>query len=68
VAGLNSKAQFVTRGAISLSNSTHLPAIVGSIVIKPVMLSWGVDGLLGIRDFRYARYAIEGRSLLLYDD
>jgi RNA polymerase sigma-70 factor (ECF subfamily) len=25
-----------------------------------IVLSWGVNGLLGIRDFRYARYAIEG--------
>jgi RNA polymerase sigma-70 factor, ECF subfamily len=29
-----------------------------------IVLSWGVDGLLGIRDFRYARYAIEGAELI----
>jgi RNA polymerase sigma-70 factor (ECF subfamily) len=29
-----------------------------------ILLSWGVDGLLGIRDFRYARYAIEGAELI----
>lgn len=25
-----------------------------------VLLDWSCDGLIGIRDFRYARYAIEG--------
>jgi RNA polymerase sigma-70 factor (ECF subfamily) len=29
-----------------------------------ILLSWGFDGLLGIRDFRYARYAIEGAELI----
>lgn len=29
-----------------------------------ILLSWGVDGLLGVRDFRYARYAIEGAELI----
>jgi RNA polymerase sigma-70 factor (ECF subfamily) len=29
-----------------------------------IVLSWGVDGLLGIRDFRYARYAIEGAEFV----
>ena len=29
-----------------------------------ILLSWGVDGLIGIRDFRYARYAIEGAELI----
>jgi RNA polymerase sigma-70 factor, ECF subfamily len=29
-----------------------------------ILLSWGVDGLLGIRDFRYARYAIEGAEFI----
>src|SRR5262249_4673708 len=36
VAGLNRKATLATRGAISLSSSSHLPAIAGSIVTKPV--------------------------------
>src|SRR5215467_12504133 len=29
-----------------------------------ILLSWGGDGLIGIRDFRYARYAIEGAELV----
>ena len=29
-----------------------------------ILLSWGVEGLLDIRDFRYARYAIEGAELI----
>jgi len=29
-----------------------------------ILLSWGVEGLLGIRDFRYARYAVEGAELI----
>jgi len=29
-----------------------------------ILLSWGGDGLIGIRDFRYARYAIEGAELI----
>ena len=41
VAGLNRKATRVTRGAISLSSSSHLPAIVGSIRMKPVTLPPG---------------------------
>src|SRR6516164_6410139 len=42
VAGLNSIAIRATRGAISLSSSTHLPAIVGSVVkVKPVTLPPG---------------------------
>src|ERR1043166_3699512 len=32
--GLNKKATRATRGAISLSSSSHLPAIVGSILVK----------------------------------
>src|SRR5262249_13831507 len=34
VAGLNSNAARLTPGAISLSNSSHLPAIVGSSVVE----------------------------------
>ena len=34
VAGLNRKATRLTRGAISLSSSSHLPANVGSITMK----------------------------------
>jgi RNA polymerase sigma-70 factor (ECF subfamily) len=30
-----------------------------------VLLEWGGDGLVNIRDFRYARYAIEGAQLLV---
>jgi RNA polymerase sigma-70 factor, ECF subfamily len=29
-----------------------------------ILLSWGAEGLLGIRDFRYARYAIDGAKLV----
>jgi RNA polymerase sigma-70 factor (ECF subfamily) len=29
-----------------------------------ILLSWDGDGLVGIRDFRYARYAIEGAELV----
>lgn len=29
-----------------------------------ILVSWGDDGLLGIRDFRYARYAMEGAELI----
>src|SRR5215510_6433077 len=36
VAGLNNAATRATRGAISLSNSSHFPPIVGCIVTKPV--------------------------------
>jgi hypothetical protein len=38
VAGLNKKAARETRGAISLSSSSYLPAIVGSILKKQVTL------------------------------
>ena len=38
VAGLNRRATRATGGAISLSISIHLPAIVGSIFMKPVTL------------------------------
>ena len=37
-AGLNSIATRTTRGAISLSSSSHLPAMVGSVKVKPVTL------------------------------
>jgi RNA polymerase sigma-70 factor, ECF subfamily len=30
-----------------------------------VLLEWGGDGLVNIRDFRFARYAIEGAELLV---
>jgi RNA polymerase sigma-70 factor (ECF subfamily) len=30
-----------------------------------VLLDWGADGLIGIRDFRYARYAIDGAEIVL---
>jgi RNA polymerase sigma-70 factor (ECF subfamily) len=30
-----------------------------------VLLDWGSDGLIGIRDFRYARYAIDGAEIVL---
>jgi RNA polymerase sigma-70 factor, ECF subfamily len=30
-----------------------------------ILLEWGGDGLVNIRDFRYARYAIEGAQLLV---
>src|SRR6516225_9208611 len=45
VAGLNSTAARLTPGAISLSNSSHLPAIVGSSVVKPVALPPGRERL-----------------------
>src|SRR5262249_10367567 len=38
IAGLNKAATRVTWGAISLSNSIHLPACVGSATAKPVAL------------------------------
>src|ERR1700738_350684 len=41
VAELNKKAARLMRGAISLSSSSHLPAIVGSIMVKPVALAPG---------------------------
>src|SRR5262249_26127724 len=43
--GLNSIATRETRGAISLSSSSHLLAIVGSVTTKPVTLPPG-DGKL----------------------
>src|SRR5207248_5655230 len=45
VAGLNRKATRLTRGAISLSSSSHLPDIVGSIKMKPVTLPPGCGKL-----------------------
>jgi RNA polymerase sigma-70 factor (ECF subfamily) len=30
-----------------------------------VLLEWGGDGLVNIRDFRFARYAIEGAEVLV---
>ena len=39
--GLKKKATRATRGAISLSSSSHLPGIVGSILVKPVTLPPG---------------------------
>jgi RNA polymerase sigma-70 factor, ECF subfamily len=30
-----------------------------------VLLEWAGDGLVNIRDFRFARYAIEGAELLV---
>src|SRR6266436_3284012 len=41
VAGLNKMAARLTRGAISLSSSSHLPVIVGSITVNPVALPPG---------------------------
>src|SRR6266566_6461457 len=38
---LNESATRATRGAISLSSSSHLPDIVGSILVKPVTLPPG---------------------------
>src|SRR6516225_3029854 len=38
VVGLNRIATLATRGATSLSSSTHLPDIVGSVTINPVAL------------------------------
>src|SRR5262249_59474175 len=38
VDGLYSSAHLVTRGAMSLTSSTHFPAIDPSIVMKPVAL------------------------------
>jgi RNA polymerase sigma-70 factor (ECF subfamily) len=29
-----------------------------------ILMSWGAHGLIGIRDFRYARYAIDGAKLI----
>src|SRR4030095_13503068 len=45
VAGLNRRATRATGGAISLSISIHLPAIVGSIFMKPVTLPPGCGKL-----------------------
>src|SRR5215475_4185576 len=39
--GLNRNATRATWGATSLSSSNHLPAIVGSMVVKPVALPPG---------------------------
>jgi hypothetical protein len=44
-AGLNSIATLPTRGAISLSSSTHLPACVGSETLNPVTLPTGREKL-----------------------
>ena len=41
VAGLNNIATRVTRGALSFSSSSHLPAMVGSMLVKPVTLPPG---------------------------
>src|SRR5215470_11508026 len=41
VAGLNNIATRVVRGAISFSSSSHLPAMVGSMLVKPVTLPPG---------------------------
>jgi hypothetical protein len=30
-----------------------------------VLLDWSADGLINIRDFRYARYAIDGAEVVL---
>jgi RNA polymerase sigma-70 factor, ECF subfamily len=30
-----------------------------------VLLTWGAGGLIDIRDFRYARYAIEGAEVVM---
>jgi RNA polymerase sigma-70 factor (ECF subfamily) len=30
-----------------------------------VLLDWSADGLISIRDFRYARYAIEGAVVVM---
>src|SRR5262249_21520386 len=43
--GLNKAATGETRGAISLSSSTHLPPSEGSLVAKPVALPPGRDRL-----------------------
>src|SRR6516162_7792096 len=45
VTGLNKNTTRATRGAISLSNSSHLPAIVGSMLVKPVALPPGREKL-----------------------
>src|SRR5262252_1978719 len=45
VVGLNKKAARATRGATSLSSCSHLPAIVGSILVKPVTLPPGREKL-----------------------
>src|SRR6516162_2782309 len=45
VTGLNRRATRATRGAISLSSSSHLPAIVGSMLVKPVTLPPGREKL-----------------------
>src|SRR5262249_56978385 len=41
VAGLNNIATRVVRGALSFSSSSHLPAMVGSMLVKPVTLPPG---------------------------
>src|SRR5258705_270471 len=48
VAGLNRRATRATGGAISLSISIHLPAIVGSIFMKPVTLPPGPPPPVGL--------------------
>src|SRR5262245_5963385 len=48
VAGLNSNAARLTRGAISLSNSSHLLTMVGSYAVKPVALPPGREKLVKI--------------------
>jgi hypothetical protein len=45
VIGLNNKATRATRGAISLSSSSHLPPIVGSMLVKPITLPPGREKL-----------------------
>jgi hypothetical protein len=45
-AGLNNKATRRTCGAISLSSSSHLPPMLGSMMVKPVALLPGNAKLL----------------------
>ena len=40
------------------------PADPGRRPMYFILLNWGADGLIGIRDFRYARYAIDGAELI----
>ena len=49
VTGLNKTVARVTRGAISLSSSSHLPGNVGSILVKPVTLPPGRGKLATFR-------------------
>ena len=51
VSGLNIIPTRITRGAISFSSSSHLPPIVGSRLMKPVIFAPGREKLATVRPY-----------------